>query len=158
MRVQRRVHRRRGGSELEESTGRITALRLLVREAAAKPGGWSKALDVTLLNVHVVLLQIQVEHCTVASLIFSGKVSIISSLGKERAITILGTQYCGHWLLDHVESVHVALMNLVADVVFVDMSLQSPDERQAALLLQHMLVVAPAESHGTSSLLWPLGK
>lgn len=73
-------------------------------------------------------------------------------------IIILGKQYCGHWLLDHVESVHVALMNLVADVVLVDISLQSPDDRHAALLLQHMLVFAPAKSHGTSSLLWPFGK
>lgn len=70
----------------------------------------------------------------------------------------LFVQYFGHTALDHVRSVHVALMNLfVADVEFVVVSLQSPDGRQASVLLQHMLIFA-VESHGTSLLRSPLGK
>lgn len=70
----------------------------------------------------------------------------------------LFVQYVGHIGLDHVRSVHVALMNLfVPDVVFVFVSLQSPDGRQASALLQHKLVSA-VELHGTSLLCSPLGK
>lgn len=66
-------------------------------------------------------------------------------------------QYGGHIALDHVTSVHVALMNLAADVEFVVSSLQSPDGRQASTLSQHMLIAA-AGSHGTSLLCSPLGE
>lgn len=57
-----------------------------------------------------------------------------------------------------MRSVHVALINLfVADVEFVFVSLQSPDGRQASVLLQHRLVFA-VELHGMSLLCSPLGK
>lgn len=57
-----------------------------------------------------------------------------------------------------MRSVHVALINLfVANVEFVVVSLQSPEGRQASVLLQHMLIFA-VESHGTSLLCLPLGK
>ena len=70
---------------------------------------------------------------------------------------LLLTQYGGHIELDHVLSVHAALMNLVADVEFVVDSLQSPDGRQASTVLQHILNAAVG-SHGTSLLCSPLGE
>lgn len=55
-------------------------------------------------------------------------------------------------------SVHVALVNLfAADVEFVVVSLQSPDGRQAAVVLQHILI-STSGLHGTSLLCSPLGK
>lgn len=55
-------------------------------------------------------------------------------------------------------SVHVALVNLfAADVEFVVVSLQSPDGRQASVVLQHILI-STLGLHGTSLLCSPLGR
>lgn len=54
-------------------------------------------------------------------------------------------------------SVHVALINLAVEVELPVVLLQSPDGRQASVLLQHMLIAAVG-SHGTSLLCSPLGK
>lgn len=55
-------------------------------------------------------------------------------------------------------SVHVALVNLfAADVEFVVVSLQSPDGRQASVVLQHILI-STSGLQGTSLLCSPLGR
>lgn len=144
----------------------------LIIKTTAEPGRLLKALDVTLPYVDIILAEIQVEgirlstiRCWIWRSAWLAFVVMKTSCGRESAtndwtgLILPGKQYCGHWLLDHVGSVHVALVNFRVAVKFVagDTSRQRPEARQAALLLQHMVIPSRGSWQGTSSLIEPLG-